>query len=512
MQNLDFDGKPLDLVEAAHEQSKIHQNARNVKYQRHYNNYRAFLDMTYRNPDRSNVFIPKLYSLIESTVPRDIKALYGLRPYIPFMSKRPEFREVAQYQAEFLDDLLHKTDFLNDMILVHKLKALYGTSFIEAIPFQEMTTEKALVPEMVYGRQVGMRVQEQQVPRYRLRTRVYAPWEVFADPYATDLSSPEGCRYVIKYQITDRRQILRMAEKGMYPDLDIELLMSDRGAEGEQLADHWGMAMLQDMGLVYSDAGNDMGVIMRYESPERYIDCWNGRVILRDTPNPFKHGMINLTKFSHIIDPHTQNRFWGLGEAELTESLCEMLNDTWDLTFNSHNLINNPTIYYRKGSVNPDALVRVPANRVGIDASSDRPVRDSVYEEPGQGLPRDHYMIAQTIEDYIDLTSRKFEVGRGESTRGAETLGEVAYLKEAGDSNQELNVRLAETSLSDLAIKCVSHNDQFATPQDHTEVLGQQKAMVMQFANPQDLPGGFNFQFKGSDRVTNQMIKQKKII
>ena len=504
---LDFDGDPISLVEAAFTEAREQQSPRNVKNTRFYKKYRGYIDMTGRNPDMSNMFIPKLFSLIESKVPRDIRALYSVRPYIPISAKRPEYQdEVDRPLEEYLDDLLYRASAFESLVSNDKIKVLFGTSFLEPLPYSEIVTEKR--PIIQGGVRVG--VEEIEVERLRLRVRDWAPWEIFADPFATNLTDPKACRYLIKLQITDRRQIVKLAEGGRYPNLDLDKLMGGgSNTAGGNMADHWGLTMLKELGLTYQNSEGDMGILMRFESPERYIDLWNGRMILSDGDNPWDHGLINLAKFNHITDPHTQNRFWGIGEAETIEPLCDSLNDTWDMTMDAHHYINQPMVVHDE-KISGDALVRVPGNRIAINrGGSQEPIDHFIKEFPGGGLPPDHYTIAQRLEDYIDLTSHEHEPRRGEVTPGDETLGEISILKEAGDTTQELNVRLSEAGLAAFANLCFYHIAQFATPDDFAEVLGIETAQRMEYASPFDIPGGFNFQFKGSDKVANELIKQR---
>lgn len=512
---IDFDGDALKLSEDAYTISRDAQVGRNEQHRRDYQKYSGFRDMTQFNPDGANVVIPKLASIVDTKVPIDMRAVFSRRPYIPFESQRPEFKEIARFQSKYMDELLYKAGVYEQATLLAKLKTIFGTAFLETLPYFEDITEKVVVPVEIGGEQIGQEIQQQTVPRLRLALRVWAPWEVYVDPFATDLTSPDGCRWLIKLQLASKRQIIKMAEKGAYgQDFDVDLLRADEGLTNDKRGDHFGMQMLTDMGLVDPGDDQDMGVLLRYESSERYFDIWDGRITLRDGDNPFSrelggHGRINMVKLIHMNDPHTQNRFWGIGEAKRIEVLSDVVNDIWNMTLDNHQMMNQGGFYYRKDAVDPSQLVRTPGNRVAIKSSSDRPISDSIQEFGGTGLPSDHYKLGQQLEDFIDLATGLFEVQRGESTRGSETLGEVSFLKEAGDSRQELNVRLWETFLSELHFNLSHTLDQFSTPDDHQEVLGEEALQIMAFVSAYDMPGGHNFTYKGSDSVTNRLVKQR---
>jgi hypothetical protein len=114
------------------------------------------------------------------------------------------------------------------------------------------------------------------------------------------------------------------------------------------------------------------------------------------------------------------------------------------------------------------------------------------------------------VERWMDVGSGVFDIQRGETAQKETTATESALRKESGDARHEVNIKMGEQIyLKDLGKKCLSHIDQFATTDDIVEVVGIQQAMNLITASPADLPGGYNFTFKGSDRVSSTLIKQR---
>ena len=101
----------------------------------------------------------------------------------------------------------------------------------------------------------------------------------------------------------------------------------------------------------------------------------------------------------------------------------------------------------------------------------------------------------------------------GKQDRGDKTLGEVAMLREAGDTVLEQNVKDVERPfLSDFASKCLGHIEQFAKPDDVVDILGEEDAAKLLFLHPKDIPGGFDYMLKGSETIVNQLINQKHMV
>ncbi len=504
MAKLDFDGDPKKLVRTAVEDCKEFQQTRNYQYERNDQLYHGFVDMTYRDPDRSNVFIPKTFSAVETIVPRHIQALHSVRPYMPFDALRKEFAEVAKSQVDLLDEYLYRAGFISKRILQTKISIIHGTSFMEALPYYADVVEKQFDEQQ-------QQVIEQTVKHFRLRLKVYAPWEVYVDPSATGLEEKDQCRYVIKIDLVSRRQIVEMVKAGAYEGLDIEALYASDSTSSTEKQDHWGLQMLQNMGLKRPEDDDDMGILLRYESPDRYIELWNFDHVLRSVDNPFNHGQINLSRLVHTIAPHTQNAFWGIGVVKPTEVLQHMLNDTWNMTIDNHNLLSQGVIKYRDGIVNPDAIVMTPGNRIAVSQSWQGPLDDAMKTEMGGELPSSHYIIPEATERQMDMTNGVFDMIRGETPEKEGTAAEAGMRREAGEIRLSLDVRLAEVFEADLGGKCLSHVDQFTNLDDRTEILGEERAIEMFTANPADLAGGFNFKFAGADKIANLLIQQRNM-
>ncbi len=516
---IDFDGDALKLFRSALEAAEEHQDPRDQQYGRDYQNYHAVLDMSQRNPDRSNVTIPKIRSIVNTKAPGEIKHAVGSRPYIPFTARRQDFSEFAESQSKILDYHLENSSFFVKFVLGAMMNINYGTAFMESTPFFKNEVRRVPMPiyaETPFGPQIADWTTEiVPIRLLGLKQRVWAPWEIKVDPIATGLEEADECRYVIKIQITSKREIRKLAEAGGYPGLDLQEL--DDLNFGQEISENKGLQILAKMGIPTPQEDSDIAVLFRYESPERYIDVLDDQLVIRDTPNPYDkmsggHGLINLSKMIHDMDPHTQAAFWGNGEGKSNEIQQSLLNDLWNLAIDNNNFSNQGMTYYAKGrGVEPEQLVHAVGNKVAFTLNPNERIGDVVQDVHGQGLPTDYYALLQRTEDYMDLTAQSPAVQRGETTGGDQTLGEISMLGAAADSRQELNIRLIESFLGDHGRKNLAHLDQFGRFDDRVEVLGREEAQRLILLNPRDLPGGYDFAFKGSDRVVNQLIRQRNL-
>jgi hypothetical protein len=493
-----------------------HQETKNSEFKRVYKLIRNEMDMSNRDPNRSNIMVPKLHSTIETILPVMVDALFGVRPYIPIELTKNENADIGDAQTDLLDRYLDTPQFFSAAVQWLKFMIAYGTSFMEATPDFESKRVETLVPIMstdLMGNPVPIGMENVvEIKNYlKLRFRAFAPWEIFQDPIARNL---DECRGIIKYRgIVSKRELKKMAARGAFPDFDIEKL-DDTHADLDK--DNWNKRIAEAIGAPVVDKDSDLGVWLSFESNDRYIDMWGFSHILRDIDNPYAvankgHGKINLTKIINTDDPNPYTSWYGIGEGKSVEQLIHGMNENWNQTFDNHNMINQGVVYYEEDALNVDQLVMIPGNRIPVDiGGTGRSIADVVQERPLQGLTRDHYAIPEKFELMIDQTTGVFDISRGESAVKGSTAREAILRKQSGESRTKLKIKMCEQlGLNDLAMKCIAHIDQFATSDDIVDKIGMEKAQALPTVNPAAIDGGNQFAFKGSSRQADSQIKRQ---
>jgi len=512
---LDFDAKgddaTRDFVRTFFEHSRDGDQAKREEFQRVYEMYKLQRDMSGRDKNRSNIFVPKFYTQIETVVPFMVDAMLGVRPYIPIELLNSDMTSVAEAQTDLLDAYLTSSDcaFYEEWIRVLKYVVPYGTGFIENYPdyVKKMVIEQ--VP--VYMTDIdGSRQIVDSYPKkvekvyFRLGVRSYAPWEIYRDPFAKSLDNARG---IVKFRgLTSKRQLKEMAKRGAFPDFDLEQLDAQANFDDP---DDWSKKMAVDIGVALPKLDDDMGIWLSYESKDRYIDLWNFNVVLRDGPNPYEHGEINLTKAINTFDPNPFSSWYGIGEGRPVEALCHALNENWDQTFDNHNLTQEGVIYYDEDALSVDQLVMMPGNRIPVTPQPGHSIQESVHEREMRSLPADFYIIPGKLDMMIDETMGVHAPLRGQEG-GEKTAREAILLSSKGESRMKLKVKMSEQlGLRDFAEKAISHIGQFAAPDDIIAMIGMEKAMLLPTVNPAQIDGGYNFAFKGADRMAEQQIRRQ---
>lgn len=514
---VDYDGKAEDLVRNAFRLSYENQRPRLKQWRHDYQVMNGFLDMMGRNPDMIHVFLPKIRQVILSKWPRDVKALTGQRPYFPFKTQREEFKEVVRLWEDVVDSLVDGAYYWKHAAFTLFMKCVFGFEGMDVTPYMERGVEPRLriTP-------AGPEFTEEAAEWLRLRFRSWAPWEVFPHPQARGCEQKGECLYLIKVEAVSKREIKRLAEQGSYPGLDIDKLYWSSASKGSGLGyDLEGRQMLQSIGLRAPEPDEDTCILKRYESEDRYIDVANEWVTLRDIDNPFRrHGRINFARCIHSFDPHTENLFFGVGEVKPNEIVADLLNDMTAMALNTHQQVNQPTVVH-DSKISKAELQKGMGQSWSIGLGPNERVQDKVMELSGRGMPADHYRLIQFLEGYIDKGSNNYPTARGEQDSQDRTASEAFLLDQNAASTQEVQVRMGEEiflqSLGDLVMGTVN---QSARIKDLIEVVGEKRVfqtllpmIAMGLApnrlTPADLPGGYNFEFRGSDRVANQLLRQR---
>jgi hypothetical protein len=232
---------------------------------------------------------------------------------------------------------------------------------------------------------------------------------------------------------------------------------------------------------------------------------------LEDRDNPFdpKFKSKNICRFACNLDPMLQNSFWGQPEGKNIEPILDKLDETWNVTFDNHDQINQAVVAFKEGAVDAEQIVMVGGVRIPIKQSFNGNPRDAVERLQTMGLPTDHYRIPEILERQIDLSTGIYDLTRGEQPQQAQTATLSSILTSAGDLRSEFRVSVLESlGMEDFADKATRHIDMFAGIDDKIEVVGA-RAIDVQTMNPHSLPGGFDYQFAGSDMIINDFQKRQ---
>jgi len=499
---------PLQLVTRRWEISRDFQMSKFDEYWRAYQDYKGNQDMTGKDPYLAYPVSPLPYAIIESQTARDIASLFNATPWIPLGADLEENSNEARDFQDGLQCLLEKGKFRKEMTIAGKARRLYGLSYIEPMPtFVDITVPET---EMETFEDIPLSVNEVNhiVKRFRFKFNTFMPWDILRDPYAIDLKSS---RWIIKQSMVSKKQLLKQALAGDFgDDYNIEGLRN-AAESGRALHEDRGQEMRRRLGLGAPDPDPDIGLLLRFESPDRFIDVLDFTTVLRDQPNPFIHGQVNLAALINNYDPNSAMRFDGIGEMKPIEATVALHNMSLAQLVNNHSLQNHKVLLYQKGKVAPDQLQMRPGGRVEVTGLlPGQSLQSAVQELVVSPLPRDAYAMPQVFEGHMRIATGVFEGDQGQQGKSS-TATDSALRRQQSDSRKSMTISMFEWELGDIAELCFSHMEQFMEVEDWGSIIGAERASTMAFKNPNHIPGGCTYHFTGKDRTAEQLVRRREL-
>jgi len=311
--------------------------------------------------------------------------------------------------------------------------------------------------------------------------------------------------------MVSKKQLLKQALAGDFgDDYNIEGLRN-AAESGRALHEDRGQEMRRRLGLGAPDPDPDIGLLLRFESPDRFIDVLDFTTVLRDQPNPFIHGQVNLAALINNYDPNSAMRFDGIGEMKPIEATVALHNMSLAQLVNNHSLQNHKVLLYQKGKVAPDQLQMRPGGRVEVTGLlPGQSLQSAVRELVVSPLPRDAYAMPQVFEGHMRIATGVFEGDQGQQGKSS-TATDSALRRQQSDSRKSMTISMFEWELGDIAELCFSHMEQFMEVEDWGSIIGAERASTMAFKNPNHIPGGCTYHFTGKDRTAEQLVRRREL-
>jgi len=428
---------------------------------RHYKLYRLSTAVTDEDwPYVNRVRSRDIMAFVEDTTAILIQTLFATMPFISVIPRESnnafiqqtgiDMIKIADQIERCLDyQLSHeKTDFLEEIIDYIKSGGIQGTSYIGVYPNFE--NGEYVLP--------------------LLKTAGF--WDVLPVPGSKRISKARGL-YLREFMGMD--DLYDLQKMGVYQNVD--------NVHGKSLdEDKWHKQLLEETGLTnYVDT--DDVELLHYFSGGHVITFANRKTFLRDSTIPVQTmlGQIMQSPFPYD-NPLVQykympvpDEFFGIGIPEVLEVLQEDKNlirsarrDNIDLCINKILMtkegsdMNYDLIRFFPGAIWPDSMGKIEALEIGDVTQS------SYVEEKG---------IQADMENALSL----FGYARGMTPSHTEQPTTVMKLQQASLNRQDVNVKLAETTvLQEIARKIVALNRRYMKKETYEAIIGEPDAGFFQ--------------------------------
>lgn len=439
------------------------------KWLDYYRMYRAFENQQ-KLPGQSNIFIPKIFEIIEKKTPPVIQNQ-------PKFLLSPRTNEANQYIGPLRDTLAFWWDedgMQNKLETWVKEAYIYGVGLLKVDWHQETKTEVTIETRIDIDTQeiIEEEVEEEVVAYERPTAELVSIFDVKVDPRVESFQEGVG----VLHTIND----VRWAEL-MDFDQDIYDLSALKGSSPEEYEDD-GFPVEEAREQEEDKGINDISG--EIDKNRMTIQEFWGKFSPTDDPSDEKEYVITVVvsdnqpkavirvqenelgfrPFVKMDDRKVRGEFYSIGEVEPLEGLQIEYNNLRNARIDFNNSVNYPEwIYNINAGINPANLVHKPNNIIPVDLPLgsdirgvirpvDKPIQPmSGYNEESQ-LSRDFQTISQTI----DFTDRGGAAGFTNTARGV--------LARAQQVNVQVNniVRHLEAAIAEVGKMWLGLAEQFS--------------------------------------------------
>lgn len=509
-----------------------HRSAYEIRWQRYYRLYRLWLK---RDPGdwRSKVFIPHVFSVIETIAPRLLAQL----PEFVATPMGPEDVAAAQAMETLMNWSGENSGLHVELVKTVKSTLKYGTGIMknfhrvdvrrawrqEQVPTQAEGTVQAQLLDS-QGRPVldieGQPMMgEERVPVEGPPESLMMPYEFVSyegpateavdifnfwpAPEATDVQS---ARYVIQRTYREMSHILEMAERGVYR-LPENMGPADITATDEEpLAKR--LATI-DLGASNSDPTRRPVEILEFWTDDtRVMTLANRKAILRVAENPFWHGQ---KPYVRMVDYLQEHEFWGVGEIEVLEGLQDLQNALINQRVDNVRL-NMNSMY----AVNKDAVtdLRQLKSRPGgiVEVTGDVPLDDALKRLELGDVTAGAFAEAAEGERLIEKTSGVTSYQTGiDSPSQNDTATGVALITELGNTKFAMKLKLIELmGLRDLAAQWGAILQQFTSAPRVIRLLGPDGQWLFQTFDPESIQGALDYSIATASSAQTETLRRQQ--
>ena len=183
----------------------------------------------------------------------------------------------------------------------------------------------------------------------------------------------------------------------------------------------------------------------------------NGKVLLQDTANPYKH---KRKPFVRLVDKILPRQFWGEGECKVLMDQQRIINKVMGNVIDYTTLMANPTWLTENGNgVDPEKLTNAYAQIIQVQAGKLNTIKRDVPPAMQSGM----LDLLQFMLNQGQRISGVTEMSQGRSQQGVTAAAAIQSLQEAAQTRIRLMERNMGVSLGQLGYQVMSLMMQFYT-------------------------------------------------
>jgi len=476
---------PALFVTNLYEASKRWRTPYEDRWKRFYKLYRSWRDVT-TTPFKSNIFVPYIFSIVESVVPKMLGTIFNTRPILSVISRK----SAAEGMAILLERLLEyqldeeQLELFSKILEFFKETAIYGTSFAKIIP-------KFSDDELVSFNYIDIEPLDL--------------FNVFPDYRA---KSVRRMKHIIQLAYMDYDELQRLYEQGFYTNVP-ELL---NHTESMANVDQFKKDRLSSVGILDEygfDNNRNIVEVLEYWDRDKIIVIGAKNFVLKIEDNPFQ-GLLPFIMARYIP---VQHELYGIGIPEVAENLQEELNSVRNQRMDNVNLIiNRMWIANKYADIDFDNMISYPGNVIlSNDVNAIKPLDT-------RDVTKSAYMEEDIIKRDMDTATGEYSYSKGEPPERRETATGIIRLQQASNIRFDTIIKMLEfTVLRSIAKMFVWLDYHFLPPEEFAKIVGIEEfqrynGMSFYQQDINEMLKQYNFQPMGSSTTAIKEVRIQQIM
>ena len=413
--------------------------------------------------ERSNIFIPIAFAIIETKLPRLVQALLSLDPWFMVEGRNAKDHENAEFMSSVLQfQLEEEVNAFHTFVMWWKEALIYGNAYQFVGWEKEVAEVKKRFP-VGYGNQIiGYDFRQEKETVYDgIALNHLDLFDCFPAPYGTRINGRrfERMPYFILRSEPNAEYLRSLGEQKILDIAKVEdILRRMPGGSGE--IDRNRMSRMGKSRMVSENTDKHAP---RYEMYTMFENDWWVSIIentvVRNRENPFGDNKIPIVGAMDTPVPHEH---FAIGQIEPIIKLQYYEND-----------IENLKLDYLVKSINPGSLI---SQESFLDPAAYQNDPDGIHVV--RGNPNAAYALINratsvpfnstneqlNIERLIDKTLGQSDVSRGQSSKDTNTATEIVSMIEQANFRFDLSVRLLKNESIVPLLEMVASRTQMFWP------------------------------------------------
>jgi len=506
---------------------------------RHLDFYKLYRSQRERRKGRSSIFVPMIYSIIETMTPRILKGLFDKRPYVTVLPR--DYRSVPSAEANerLLDfqfshhhvKLIEKTE---DWI---KQFLMYGVGV--AKPYWDVTektiTKKASVATnaITDEKHIVENIEDEHLLGQVERDEA---WGFSTEEIEQDVTIYEGPNFDIvdigELYVAPNAQNTQESEYLIERyHLDLEVLKEGQKNEEyknirkleEMLQDTEGTSHHEtevdkrkaEMGYPTQQEKTDrhrtpIEILEYWENDERILVAEREVVISGPEENPYWH---KLKPYISVHNNRLLGEFWSIGEIEPNVDLQEEINTRRNQRIDNINLSLNKAFFLVNNAKLDEGKLQNLAPGDIIRIKNVTRIQDAIQELGVSDVTASSFQEEAVTKQDMQMTSGIYDWYSGKQPTQQQTATTVtAIIGEAHVRIEMKIMKFAMQGLAELAQHFIQLNQQFIEEPQVIRIVGEEEGIHFHSISPQDIAGFFDMQpaATGVDPLANKELMQQQ--